>query len=114
MGRDRQEEEEGRNMNGEEERGEERKKEKPALGSRDLVWYPTPPWCALACTHILGTPPYGMRWEDRREMDRARRWEEREKERKKLVGHIQVQRRRAVFVHSLLPNLMSKPTSTCR
>lgn len=117
MERDRQEEEEGRNMNGEEnrrerERREERKKEKPALGSRDLVWYPTPPWCALACTHILGTPPYGMRWEDRREMDRARRWEERERERKKLVGHIQVQT--GVFVHSLLPNLMSKPPSTCQ
>lgn len=94
MGRDKKEEEEGRNMNGEEQR-EERKKEKPALGSRDLVWYPTPPWCALACTHILGTPPYGMRWEDRREMDRARRWKERERERKKLVGRIQVQRRRA-------------------
>jgi len=51
-------------MNGEKEWKEERKKEKPALGSRDLVWYPTPLWCALACTHILGTPPYDMRWED--------------------------------------------------
>lgn len=94
MGRDRQEEEEGRNINGEEQR-EERKKEKPALGSRDLVWYPTPPWCALACTHILGTPPYGIRWENRRETDRARKCEERERERKKLVGRIQVQRRQA-------------------
>lgn len=35
-------------------RTEER--EKLALGSRDLVWYTLP--CALACTHILGTPLY--------------------------------------------------------
>lgn len=35
----------------------EEERERAALGSRDLVWYPTPPWCALASTHILGTPP---------------------------------------------------------
>jgi len=66
-------------MNGEKEWKEERKKEKPALGSRDLVWYPTPLWCALACTHILGTPPYDMRWEDVRERERERENMEREK-----------------------------------
>lgn len=115
MARDRQEEEEGRNTNGEEKQGEERKKEKPALGSRDLVWYPTPPWCALACTHILGTPPYGMRWEDRREMDGARRWEEREKgNERNSWGAYKCRGGAGVFVHSLLLNLMSKPPSTCR
>lgn len=31
-------------------------KKKLAVGSRDLVWYPTPP-CALASTHILATTP---------------------------------------------------------
>jgi len=75
-------------MNGEKERREERKKEKPALGSRDLVWYPTPLWCALACTHILGTPPYGGGRIGER--DRERIWKEREREHKKLVGYIQV------------------------
>lgn len=108
MGRDRQKEEEGRNMIGDEEQTEERKKEKPALGSRDLVWYPTPPWCALACTHILGTPPYGMRWEDRREMDRERKGT---KETRRAYTSVEAA---GVFVHSLLPNLMSKSPSTCR
>lgn len=103
----------GRTERREEER--ERKKEKPALGSRDLVWYPTPPWCALACTHILGTPLYGMRWEEKREMDRARRWEEREREgTKETCGAHTSAEAAGVFVHSLLPNLMSKPPSTCR
>lgn len=93
MGRDRQEEKKGGNMNGEEE-GKERKRNQRLVavtlsGTRPHRGAPWLAHTSLASHHI------GMRWEDRGNGDRARRWEERERERKKLVGHIQVQRRRA-------------------
>lgn len=81
-----------------------------ALGSRDLVWYPTPPpWLP----HTSLAPHHPRRWQHELQEDWREDGYERERkkgyERKRHAARLRRGGKTGVFVHSLLPNLMSEP-----
>lgn len=66
---------------GKERHGGRKKEKKLAVGSRDLVWYPTPPCACLGFQHHTSLPPHYEENAQRREEKRDRGRRERERER---------------------------------
>lgn len=115
----------GRNgEKGKERHGGRKKEKKLAVGSRDLVWYPTPPCACLGFQHHTSLPPhYEANEENAHRRGEKRDRGERERKRERADGWRRgdgkVTERRwpgeergggggeQAFLHRLLPNLMS-------